>query len=203
MDAQSVAEPRHWIDKGDFFGPQAWLVGQAAALRETSWGLSQTAEPPPVMREQWRALIWLLQRTTEAAGNGLPRFDVPNATDFSPGNVARAQSVADDLAKAASRQEWNRLTTRRCLEALANTSKEFVPTMDGETALTLQYRAQRLALALSRLVAPLQMQSPDSWKAASMELDRLFKVADATVAFDSGAFSEQLHRFSIAVGSGG
>lgn len=201
LDAQTVAEPRHWIDRGDFFGPQAWLVGQAAALRETSWALSQVAEPPDVMREQWRSLIWLLQRTTEAAGGGLPRFDVPNAGDFSPGNVARSQSVADDLAKAASRQEWNRLTTRRCLEALANTSKEFTATTEGATALAMQYRAQRLALALSRLVAPLQTQAPQDWKAASMELDRLFVVADAKQAFDPGVFSEQLHRFSIALAS--
>ncbi len=199
LDAQTVAEPRHWIDRGDFFGPQAWLVGQAAALRETSWALSQTAEPPEVMREQWRALIWLLQRTTEAAGSGLPRFDAPQAGDFSPGNVARAQSVADDLAKAASRQEWGRQNTRRCLDALAGTSKEFLPTMEGGTALTLRFRAQRLALALSRLVAPLQMQSPDGWKTASGELDKLFKVADATQAFDAALFSDQLGRFAKAL----
>ena len=69
--------------------------------------------------------------------------------------------------------------------------------------MTLQFRAQRLALALSRLVAPLQVQSPDGWKAASMELDRLFRVADATQAFDPAIFSEQLHRFSIALASAG
>ena len=127
LDAQTVAEPRHWIDQGDFFGPQAWLTGQAAALRETSWSLSQQADPRPEVREQWRALVWLLQKTTSAYGHGVPTFDAPDADTFSPGNVARAQSLADDLARAASRSEWTGASTRQMLEALAATDKDFVP----------------------------------------------------------------------------
>ncbi len=134
LDAQTVAEPRHWLDKGDFFGPQAWLTGQAAALRETSWSLGQQAEPRPDVREQWRALVWLLQKATSAYGHGVPTFDAPDADSFSPGNVARAQSMADDLAHAAARSEWTGASTRRVLAALAGTDKDFVPVAGGETA---------------------------------------------------------------------
>ena len=144
LDAQTVAEPRHWLDKGDFFGPQAWLTGQAAALRETSWSLSQQTDPKPEVREQWRALVWLLHKATEAYGHGVPTFDAPDADTYSPGNVSRAQSVADDLAQAAARSEWNGASTRRTLNALADADKDFVPVTGGEPALALQNRAQRL-----------------------------------------------------------
>jgi hypothetical protein len=199
LDAQTVAEPRHWADHGDYFGPKAWLVGQSAALRETSWSLSKAEEPLPEVREQWRALVWLLQRTTDAYGGDLPKFDLPNATDYSAGNVARAQQIADDLARAGAHLEWSRTSTRRCLEALAGTHKEFVPVTGGEPALALQSRAQRLVLALARLVAPFQMQDDAAWKTASTELDKLFALADAHAAFDGAAFADQLQHFASAL----
>jgi hypothetical protein len=203
LDAQMIAEPKHWKDEGDYVGPKAWLVGQAAALRETSWSLSQQAEPVPEVREQWRALVWLLQKTADAYGGNLPKFDVANATDFSAGNVTRAQTVADDLARAAAGLDWTRSSTRRCLEALAATHKEFVPAVGGESATTQQHRAQRLVLALSRLLAPFQAKDMTAWKAASVELDKLFKVADARMAFDSGAFATQLQKFQTALSQDG
>ena len=202
LDAQTVAEPRHWIDPGDYFGPQAWLTGQAVALREMSWSLGQTTGTVvPEAREQWRALLWLLQRTTEARGEkgeggALPGFDaVPNADQFSPGNVTRARATADDFARAASHLEWTPGSVRRCLDGLAATDKEFTPVAGGEGELALRSRAQRLALALSRLLAPLQKQDTAKWTPASQELDKLFAVADARAIFDGGAFAEQLRRF--------
>ena len=204
LDAQTVAEPRHWtIDKGDYFGPKAWLTGQAVALRETSWSLSQAAEPLPEVQEQWGALVWLLQRTADAYGDPLPKFDVPEATDYSPGNVARAQTVADDMAKAAAGLDWSRASTRRCLAALAGTHGEFVPVSGGPTAGVTQHRAQRLALALSRLLAPLQANDAKEWAPASAELDKLFALADARMAFDGGKFAAQLETFSKALASAG
>jgi hypothetical protein len=203
LDAQTVAEPRHWVDRGDYFGPQAWLVGQSTALREASWSLSKSAEPPPEAREQWRALVWLIQRTTQAYGGDLPKFDVPDADDYSPGNVARAQKVGDELARAGAHLDWSRASTRRCLEALAATHKEFVPVAGGEATLALQCRAQRLVLALARLVAPLQAQDDAGWHNASMELDKLFQLADARAAFDGSAFSEQLQHFAGAFAPSG
>ena len=200
LDAQSVAEPRHWLDKGDFFGPQAWLTGQAAALRETSWSLSQQTDPKPEVREQWRALVWLLHKATDAYGHGVPTFDAPDADTFSPGNVSRAQSVADDLARAAAHSEWSGASTRRTLNALADADKDFVPVAGGEPALALQNRAQRLALALSRLVAPFQVKEPGKWVGTSKELDKLFILADARANFDGAAFSNQLKTFRATLG---
>lgn len=202
LDAQTVAEPRHWaLDPGDYFGPRAWLTGQAAALRETSWSLSQTADPLPEVREQWGALVWLLQKTAEAYGDPLPKFDVAGAVDFSPGNVARAQVVADDLAKAAAGLEWSRATTRRCLTALAATHADFSP--GGAATGLMQHRAQRLALALSRLLAPLLAQDARAWKPASQELDKLFALADGRVGFDAARFSTQLEQFGKALAPAG
>ena len=43
LDGQSVAQPKHWTDPPDT-GARAWLVGQAVALRETSWRLSLNPE---------------------------------------------------------------------------------------------------------------------------------------------------------------
>lgn len=204
MDAQTVAEPRHWVDKGDYFGPQAWLVGQAAALRETSWALSKTAEPLTEVREEWRSLVWVVQLAATSYGGAMPTFYSPNATDFSPGNVARAQSVADDVAHAASHLEWTRDSTRRLLDTLAGLHKEFVPAAGGgEPALALQNRAQRLVLALARLVAPFQAQDDAAWKPASMELDKLFTLADAKATFDGAAFADQLQRFDSALAPAG
>lgn len=202
LDAQTVAEPRHWtLDQGDYFGPKAWLTGQAVALRETSWALSQTADPLPEVREQWGALVWLLQRATDAYGEPLPKFDAPRATEFTPGNVARAQSIADDVAKAAAGLDWSRASTRRCLEALAGTHQDFDPAGGGPGL--MQHRGQRLALALSRLLAPLLAQDAKAWAGANQELDKLFALADGRVAFDAGKFSAQLERFSKVVGAKG
>ena len=206
LDAQTVAEPRHWTDPGDYFGPQAWLTGQAVALREMSWSLAQNVDPAPEAREQWRALLWLLQRTVEARGEkgtpgSLAGFDaVPDADDFNPGNVARVQTSADELARTAAHLPWNRDNTRRCLDGLAATDKEFVPVAGGEAELAMRSRAQRLALALSRLLAPLQKQDATRWAASSQELDRLFAAADARAIFDGAAFADQLRRFKDEVG---
>ena len=155
LDAQTVAEPRHWTnDTGDFFGPQAWLTGQAVALREMSWSLSQNSSPVAEEREQWRALVWLLQRTVDARGKdgGLPGFDaVPNPDDFNAGNVARAQTTADDFARSASHLEWSSSTVRRCLDELTATDKEFAPVAGGEGEMALR---PACATARAGVVAP-------------------------------------------------
>ena len=203
LDAQTVAEPRHWTDAGEYFGPRAWLTGQAVALREMSWSLGQNADSAPEAREQWRALLWLLQRTVDARGDKgeLPGFDaVPGADDFNPGNVARAQTSADEFARTAAHLEWSQASLRRCLDGLSATGKEFVPVTGGEGELALRSRAQRLALALSRLMAPLQKQDAAKWMASSQELDKVFAAADARAIFDGGAFAEQLRRFKDEVG---
>ena len=183
LDSQMAAEPRHWVDQGDFFGPQAWLTGQAVALRELSWSLRDTAEPLPEPREQQRALLWLLQRAAKACGlSGL--------------DPAQSQVNADTLAQNAARLVWTRAITRRCLTELAATDREFIPMVDGGATSGLGPRAQRLATALSRLVLPLQKQDPVRWAASTRELDQLLTRANTPgKTFDGAAFGEQLRRF--------
>ena len=131
----------------------------------------------------------------------MPGFDAATgAADFNPGNVARAQTSADEFARTAAHLEWSRASLRRCLDGLAATDKEFVPVTGGEGELALHSRAQRLALALSRLMAPLQKQDAAKWMPSSQALDKVFAAADARAIFDGAAFAEQLRRFKDEVG---
>ncbi len=201
LDSQVVAEPPHWVERnvGDWFGPQSWLVGQATALREVSWALSQgpNALGSDALRDDWRALVWLLQKASSAMPDGLPRIDVGNTDAGSASAVSRAQESADDLARAAARQRWTAENTRSLLQALAGTRTDFSNT-SGETAVTLRSRARRLALALERMVSALRTRYPDQsgWPAATTELTALFDVVGAPEPdFDSAKFSAQLARF--------
>lgn len=210
LDAQTAGEPPHWIDRGDFFGPQAWLTGQAVAWREMSWSLGQTAaEPTDEARAQWRALAWLLQRTVAACGTRiqggeLPGVDpTPGPNNFAPDNVAHAQARADDLARAASRLTWTRASTRHCLVELAATDKEFSSVMASEPPVAIRARAQRLMSALARLSVPLQKQDGPKWAPAVKEFDKLSTLANARATFDGASFGEQLRRFHDALPASG
>jgi len=200
LDAQSVAEPKHWKESGEWRGPQAWLVGQAAALRETSWALNKRESSADVEREQWRSLLWLLRKTTDAM-TGLPKFDYLTNIEMSPGNLARAQSTADDLARAAASQTWDAATTRRLMDTLAASDGDF--TGGKESALALQYRAQRLTLALSRLLAPFEARDKERWAKPSEEMQKLFLANDARVEFNSAKFVSALQAFQKSLAYAG
>lgn len=209
LDSQTVAEPPHWTEKrGAWLGPQAWLVGQAAALREASWSLSRTADPAPGTREDWGALVWLLRKSVDAAG--LSAGDLPgeNTEATAANEVLRAREAGDALARAASRQGWSRATTRRCLAALAGTHGEFSAASTLASVGVQQGRARRLALALARLLAPMQTQAQvkgadtvAAWTRANAELEALFVAVDARSTFDPAVFSDRLARFEVALGA--
>ncbi len=199
LDEQMEKEPRHWtIDTGDYYGPRAWLTGQAVALREMSWSLNDNAAPGAEEREQWRALVWLLQRTVDSRGGDgkLPGFDdVPNPDAFIPGNVARARGLADNFARAASELDWSRESVRRCLDGLAATDKEFAPVVGPEEQLAMRLRGQRLHRALTRLVVVLRKKDEDKWKPAMLELAELYVLSERRVIFDGAAYADHLRRF--------
>ncbi len=192
LDAQSVAEPKHWKDPGEWSGPQAWLVGQAAALREMSWALNKRETSGDLEREQWRSLLWLMRKTTDNMG-GFPKFDYLTSIEMSPGNLARAQSTADDLARAASTRAWDAGTTRRLMDVLAASDGDF--TGGAEAPLALQNRALRLTLALSRLLAPFEGRDKERWAKPSEEMQKLFIANDARVEFDAAKFVSALQSF--------
>ncbi len=200
LDAQSVAEPKHWVDKGDFQGPQAWLVGQATALREMSWALNKRDTSGEIEREQWRGLVWLMRKTTTAIGE-LPKFENLTDVEMSPGNFIRIQGTSDDIAKAGARMVWDAGMTRRLMDALVASDGDFT---DGkEKPGALQYRAVRLTLALSRLLAPLQARDKDRWAKPSEEMEKLFAANDARVEFDPKRFVEQLRAFGKSLAYAG
>lgn len=205
LDSQQVAQPPHWKEKGgDWFGPQSWLVGQAAALREVSWALSQgpNALGSDTLRDDWRALVWVLTKTASAAPDGVPRFDLgSDASSGSESAVTRAQEAADDLARGAARQRWTSENTRACLDALAAARNDFASST-GETTITLRGRARRLALGVERMVSALRAQTENQavWAPATTELTALFDVVGSPEAdFDNAKFSAQLAKFQGAL----
>src|SRR5476649_2280694 len=60
LDGQTASEPRHWKEKEAWFGPNAWLVGQAVALREISMQLSKDDADNSSLAAQQRTLVWLM-----------------------------------------------------------------------------------------------------------------------------------------------
>ena len=61
-------------------GPRAWLVGQAVALRETSWKLARNPDGNEQTLAQWHGLAWLLAKVTATEGS-LPRIEPPVGRD--------------------------------------------------------------------------------------------------------------------------
>jgi hypothetical protein len=148
LDGQSVAQPKHWRDPAGS-GPRAWLVGQAVALRETSWWLAKNPAPATQTLGQWEGLHWLLARVT-TADRTLPPID-PNAVRDATG-FARTQEQADALARRAARENLSPDFARRVLRDLVGTDAEFVETLEQPRELLFR-RAQRLVLALERLTS--------------------------------------------------
>ncbi|PYI89891.1 MAG: hypothetical protein DME26_00015 [Verrucomicrobia bacterium] len=97
LDGQAVAEPKHWREKHEWIGPQAWLVGQAVALREMSWQLSREQTAADRVAPNWSGLLWLLQRID----GEMPGAASLRALSLEPTleNLARAQQLSDELAR--------------------------------------------------------------------------------------------------------
>jgi cytochrome c554/c'-like protein len=190
LDGQAVTEPKHWREKHEWIGPQAWLVGQAVALREMSWQLSHEPAARERVANSWSGLLWLLQ-TTEGLAAGLPSLKTlslePTAENF-----AIVQRASDELARRAADQEWNRDTARKYLVRLAGTSEEF---KTKSTSRPIQARrAERLVLALDRLLASLTRNRSDETLEAGV--NQLFKLSQSLPDFDATGFADTLEKLS-------
>jgi len=193
MDGQSVAEPKHWSAEKNGDGAQAWLVGQAVALREMTWQLTQmhgTSELSQRMTEtnlldRIGALSWVLRQAT-----GEDRVNQLFAEDFES-----VKSWADKLALATAVTPWSEQTTRDCLTRLANLAPNF---LESQVRQSLQARrAERLVLALDRLVAALPELKNNGPVQSS--LNQLFKLAQSVSDFDPKQFADALQKFSAAL----
>jgi hypothetical protein len=79
------------------------------------------------------------------------------------------------------------------METLAASDGDFTGTT--EPPLALQFRAQRLTLALSRLLAPFEARDKTRWAKPTEEMQKLFLANDARVEFDAAKFVSALQAF--------
>ena len=182
LDGQSVAEPKHWSAEKNGNGAQVWLVGQAVALREMSW-LARREQKPDLRVD---GLFPIIFRANQVDGR------LPALTD----NLTTEQ-WSDKVASAAASLNWSDELTKKYLSLLANDSAAF---RDGSVSQPLQARrAERLVLALDRLVAALpELKNNVSVQSA---LDQLFKLAQSIPDFDAERFADALQTFSVALGA--
>jgi hypothetical protein len=177
IDGQAVSEPKHWSEAANWNGAQAWLVGQAVALREMSWQCAKTPNDPK-LREKWSGLLWVL-------GKIQPDEKTTSA------DAAEIQKWSDDLARKASEREWSEQLTLKILDSLAGTSGDFKLKTVSQT--TQGRRAERLVLGLDRLVeASDQKLKP----ALGSSLNELFSLVQSLPDFDPAKFAQALDEFS-------
>ncbi len=205
LDGQSATEPRHWRERRTDHGTSAWLVGQAAALREMSWALStrlgsQQADSLPAVAsaraaeaDRWSALAWLLQHVDVP---GVSKSDLGSTTEPTVSKAQQMQRAADSMARAASAASWPPEKSRALLARLSSTHAEF---LDRNTSRSLHARrAERLVLGLDRLV----MALPDAEAARFKgELDELFQAVQSIPDFDSVKFASSLQAFATRLSS--
>ena len=188
LDGQSVAEPKHWRAEKNGNGAQAWFVGQAVALRETSWELSREPDAPESEINRWHALVWVMRRASSVDTN-LP---TPPESTLQPNveTFEQVQKWSDQLAMAAGKLSWTDGMSRDALMALAGTSADF---REPVPVAVNARRAERLVLALDRLL--ISQKNAD----ADAELNHLFKLAQSLPDFEPASFADALDKFSNAL----
>ena len=190
LDGQCVSQPKHWRESENASGAQAWLVGQAVALRELSWQLSREAEPDEKLVARWSAVSWLLQKFG-ALDRQFPKLSEVS-TDPVSQNFMAALKAGDELAKRASAAQWTDEMSNKAIKTLAAAGSDF-----QQPAATGQWqarRAERLVLALDRLSA--SRKKSQQARAADTDLNRLFKLVQSLPEFNAAKFVEALNQFS-------
>ena len=201
LDGQSVAEPKHWSAEKNGNGAQAWLVGQAVALRELSWQLSRESSPSESEINCWNSLVWIFGEIQHLVAD-LPQTTVTNSS-AAQDKYAQEQMHADKIARTIAALDWTPSLTAKCLKTLANTKEHFgmpdLPVQIREEAAERfqARRAERLVLGLDRLVAA-QPELKNNQPLQSA-LNQLFKLAQSIPDFDPKQFADALQKFSQAL----
>ncbi|MFL6527173.1 MAG: multiheme c-type cytochrome [Chthoniobacterales bacterium] len=193
LDSQSESEPKHWRDDDPWIGPHSWLTGQAVALREISWALTQRPTDEDE-KARWSALTWLLAKTvgveTGAANRSAPVF-AANTSDY-----VEMQRTADEFARAAPQWPFDESVCVQMLRSFAATDAEFTTKANMPVGL-LARRGERLVLGIERLAAALQA------KGRALNLDTELKSLRDDVRpldqFDAGRFASHLQALSQAL----
>jgi hypothetical protein len=134
LDGQCVTMPRHWTETNRLHGAQAWLVGQAAALREAA-AQSSVTKPIAEAEQRTQALAWLL---------GVP----PDA------------KAADALAQRTAGEIWSSADVRARLESFIGTREQFANPKVSPAE--LGQRAERLVFGIDRLLVALGVDKKSS-----------------------------------------
>ena len=185
LDGQCVSQPKHWREKTNWHGAQAWLVGQAAALREMAWDLTRDATGNENVSARADALLWLLGKL-EASNVSVPRLNTIR------GDHSAVQTAADKLARSAAEITWSAEMTSSILATLAKTGPDFRAELPKQHH---ALRAERLVLALDRLLASAPHPSADR------HLNELFKLTQSLPDFDPARFSAAVDQFKLALPS--
>ena len=193
LDGQEVAQPRHGRPSMDKPGPQIWLVGQAVALREICWQLAREKSPNDKLAARAAGLFWLVQLAGKAEGQW-PRVE-PDAFGPAADQLEKVQRWSDQFAKQVSEFRWSDELARNCLASLAGTGEAFRETRIP-TILHAR-RAERLVLALDRLVSGLGVAASDP--ALNRAVDRLFDAVQSLPDFDPNQFADNLKEFHTGV----
>lgn len=196
LDGQSVTEPKHWREKTNWHGGQAWLVGQAVALREMSWQVTKEESPGENLVNRWKGLIWLVEKvgaTERSLFYLVGGSYIITKSETKNGYSTSVQNWSDHLAKTASEISWSEETTKKVLVALANSSSDFA---DKTPHAVQARRAERLVLGLDRLVADLGWTKNEKIGPA---LDKLFKDAQSLPDFNADQFGKDLKDFHDSV----
>jgi hypothetical protein len=180
LDGQSATMPRHWTETNRLRGAQAWLVGQAVALREAT---AQVTDSESEITQRAEALAWLLngaagQRPTKSISAGKKEFH------------EWAESVARQMAEA----NWSANEVHAQLEKLAARHAEFTGADVPSPAWAV--RAERLVLGLERLLVALKLEKNSN---LSPKLDQLFKDVQSRPSFSPKPFAEHLKAFEEAL----
>ena len=192
LDGLTHSQPMHWREPAGRSGAQAWLVGQAVALRETSAAL--TSGQADISREvpRWQALVWLVQRAgSEGTTTALGKLSL----EAVPANFAVARQVADQVAQHSA-NAWSATDAKPALTRLAKTHAEF---RDANiSALSHACRAERLVMGLDRLLAALP--AGEAPREASAQLNKLFRLVQSQPEFAPVVFATELAIFSQLFG---
>jgi len=188
LDDFDTRETAHWKDKGTWLGPKRWLTGQAVALRELSWSLSnQHANPAAnrgmkVMQDRWSAVSWVLRKTDQ--GRSLPA-----GSDY-----VATQAASDRIARNAASEQWTKDGTLKLMRTLAATRQEFGKG-NAETSPASAQRCFMLAAALrrftSRCGATARCRKMRIWRRRSTPCSNSRKTRPTSMARAMGACSSR------------
>jgi hypothetical protein len=189
LDGQAVTEPKHWRERENWHGAQAWAVGQSAALREMLWQLDTTDIPDQKLVARTEALLWLFQKI-DAVANAVPKSGLATG-ETAKGKLRQAHASADILARELAEITWSKQHTQTILHALAQTGADFrQSTVSSEQHAR---RAERLVLALDRLY------EPPAGSESEKHLKHLFALAQSIPDFKPSLFAAALDEFARTV----